>query len=56
MKEAEMLRNVRMMTEMFPEFIKAYAAAAADNRLDAWAKAIHSVIDLAAYDDGKADE
>ena len=50
MTEAEMLKNVRMMTEMFPAFIEHYKKAAVSGHVDTWAKAIHSVIDLVAFD------
>lgn len=42
MSEQEIATNVRVMGEMFPEFIKAYAAAAQRGHLDRWAKAVHS--------------
>lgn len=50
MSEDEMLKNVRMMEEMFPAFIEHYKRAATGGNLETWAKAIHSIIDLAIYE------
>lgn len=50
MTNGEMLKNVKMMQEMFPAFIEHYKKAAVNGNVDTWAKAIHSVIDLVAHD------
>lgn len=50
MTEEEMLKNVRMMEGMFPAFIEHYKKVAFTGKVNTWAKAVHSVIDLVAQD------
>lgn len=50
MTEEQIARNVAVMTQMFPEFIKAYPRRANPLGIKIWANAIRSVIDMIEHD------